>query len=107
MQMFNNPLAQLVLTGNTPTTIYTINKNLGNFGQIDSVVFCNIGADTTVTYGVAMSGETINQDKQYLLYQHPLKANDTFIAKIGTALRAGDIAFGFTDPGANVAINVV
>ena len=103
---FNNPLAQLVLNNATPKIIYSIPTNVGVFGQIDSIVFCNVWTDSHITYWIALWSDAVNQDKQYMLYNMPLKANETFTAKIGTALRAGDKIFAFADASSDIAVNV-
>ena len=101
------PLAQKALTSTSPVEIYSIPTNIGNIWEIDSVTFCNIWSDTTITYWISLVWETVNQDKQYLLYNHALKAWETFTLKLWTSLRAGDKLFWFVWSGWNIAVNVV
>ena len=57
---------------------------------VSSVVVCNRGAtDTTFTIGVHEGAGTLGAG-DYLYYQAPIRAGDTFIATIGATLAAAD-----------------
>jgi len=102
----NSTLAQFVLLDDTPMPIYSIDQSKGNFWQINSIVFCNNWIDSHITYWLCLFGETLNQSKQYLLYNQSLKAGETFVAKIDTPVRAWDKVFAFVDNGSTISVNV-
>lgn len=80
-------LAQVSPAAATLTTGYTA----PSAATMSSIVICNTNA--SVTYfriSVAPSGASDNL-AQYLYYDLPLDANDTFIATIGLTLAATDI----------------
>ena len=81
-------LAQLDAAVATSETLYDCPVQT----TIDDIVitFCNRGAADTVRLSVAKAGVALAND-QYLYYDFPLAANDTFMSSIGAVMRAGDI----------------
>jgi hypothetical protein len=58
---------------------------------VSSVVVCNRSATpTTFRISVAVAGAA-DDNKQYLYFDVPAPANDTFIATIGVSLSAADV----------------
>lgn len=56
-----------------------------------SVTFCNRGATSdAIRISIAKAGVALGNE-QYLYYDFPLAANDTFMSSVGAVLRAGDI----------------
>ena len=82
-------LAQLDAAVATSETLYDCPRQT----SIDDIVitFCNRGAAAdAVRLSVAKAGVAL-ADSQYLYYDFPVAAKDTFMSSIGAVLRAGDI----------------
>lgn len=88
MNTVRDILAQLDAAVATSETLYDCPRQT----MIDDIVvtFCNRGAADTVRLSVAKAGVALSNE-QYLYYDFPLAANDTFMSSIGVVLRAGDI----------------
>jgi hypothetical protein len=64
---------------------------------VSSVVICNRGAaQILVRISVAVAGAA-DATKQYLYYDLPVPANDTFIATIGITMGIADVVRVYTD----------
>ena len=73
----------------TLTPLYTVPG--GKKAAVSSVVICNRGGTATVfriSLAVAGAADAV---KQYLYYDIPIAANDTFVATIGITLDATDV----------------
>ena len=80
-------LAQSAPAAGILTAAYTAPRK----AVISSLVMCNRGAaQTTVRVSCAEDGAA-DDSKQYVYYDLPLPANDTFIATIGMTLGADDV----------------
>lgn len=96
-------LAQYAPAAGMLTDIYTV--ALATSVVVSSLVICNRNPyDVEVRVAVAVAGAA-DVDKQYLYYDLPLPANETFIATIGITLAATDVVRGYSDVG-NVAFNL-
>jgi hypothetical protein len=85
----NKPLAQTNPSATTLTDSYTVPA--ATSAVVSSIVICNRGGtETSIRISVAVGGAA-NDNKQYLYYDLPLPANDTFIATIGVTLAATDV----------------
>lgn len=83
------PLGQVAPLATTETLLYTVPALTSTVAS--SISVCNRGA-TASTFRVSISvggGATANKD--YLYYDVPIPANDTFIATIGITLATGDV----------------
>ena len=77
----------------TLTALYTA----GAKAVASSLVICNRGpAGINARVSVAVSGAA-DDSKQYLYYDLPVPANDTFIATIGVTLGVGDVVRVYSD----------
>lgn len=81
-------LAQVNPSSLTLTQAYVVPSNKTT--TISSIVICNSGLVSYFRISVQVLGasDTISQ---YLYYDLPIDANDTFIATIGITLNAGDV----------------
>jgi len=82
-------LGQAAPNATTETTLYDCPSGYNAVGS--SIVVCN-RANTDTTFRISVSvggGATANKD--YLYYDVPISANDTFIATIGITLYEDDI----------------
>ena len=82
-------LGQSAPSATTETTLYTVPAATSTVAS--SLVICNRGA-VADAFRVSVSvagGATATKD--YLFYDLPIDANDTFIATIGIALAATDV----------------
>jgi hypothetical protein len=85
----HKPLAQTNPSAATLTDSYTVPS--ATSAVVSSIVICNRGGtETSIRISVAVGGAA-NDNKQYLYYDLPLPANDTFIATIGVTLAATDV----------------
>lgn len=92
-----NPLASAL------TAIYTVPT--ATQAIVSSIVVANKGAsDATFRVSVSIAAAADN-DKQYLFYNLPIPANDTFIATLGITLGAGDVVKGYAST-TSLAFNV-
>lgn len=78
----NNPAAA------TSTDIYTVAA--GKKAVVASIIVCNMGVAGSFRISVAVAGLAL-APKQYLYYDLPIDANDTFIATIGLTLGPADV----------------
>jgi hypothetical protein len=82
-------LAQSLPSANTLTDAYTVPN--WTVADVSSIMICNqSNFEGTFRVAVSVAGEADGR-KQYLYYDVPLDANDTFEASIGIELSAGDI----------------
>jgi len=81
-------LAQSHPAISTPTDMYTVPIN--RTAVISSMTICNMGVTSSWRLSVAIGGAG-DEHKQYLYYNVPHAANDTFTATLGITLAAGDI----------------
>lgn len=82
-------LAQVSPAATTLTTLYTVPSSTSTV--VSSIIICNSNSSTvTFRVSVAVAGAADNV-KQYLYYDLPLLANDTFIATIGCTLATTDV----------------
>jgi len=84
------------------TDLYTVPG--GRTTVISSVTVCNLGANSSWRLSIAIAG-AVDSPKQYLYYDMPHTANDTFIATIGITLSAGDIVRIYSGSG-NISFNL-
>lgn len=84
------------------TDLYTV--PVGRTAVISSVTVCNQGANSSWRLSIAIAGAADNP-KQYLYYDMPHPANDTFVATIGITLSAGDIVRIYSGNG-NLSFNL-
>lgn len=82
-------LAQLSPSATTLTDLYTVPGSTS--AVCSSLIICNQNSsDVTFRISLAVAGAA-NNVKQYLYYDLPLLANDTFIATIGVSLATTDV----------------
>lgn len=90
-------LGQVALSATTLSAIYTVPGATST--TVSSVVVCNRGgSSTTFRISVAVAGAA-DATKQYIYYDLPIPANDTFIATIGVTLATTDILRGYAGNG--------
>lgn len=95
-------LAQTAPSATTLTDSYTV--PWATMTTISSVVVCNRGGTAaTFRLSAAVAGAA-DATKQYLYYDVPLAANDTFIATIGLTLNATDVLRVYASNG-NLSFN--
>jgi hypothetical protein len=81
-------LGQIAPSATTETAIYTVPG--ATVAVISSIVICNRGTATTFRLSVDVAGGgTANKD--YIYYDMPIAANDTFIMTGGISLGAADV----------------
>jgi hypothetical protein len=78
------------------TDLYTVPG--GRTAVISSVTVCNFGANSNWRLSISIGGAA-DDPKQYLYYDMPHSANDTFIATIGITLSAGDVVRVYSGSG--------
>lgn len=82
-------LAQATPSATTLTDFYTVPG--ATQAVVSSISICNQnGTDVTFRISLAIAGAG-DTTKQYLYYDMPLTANDTFIATIGITLATTDV----------------
>jgi len=90
-------LAQSAPAANALTDIYTVPAVTS--AVVSSVIVCNqSGVATTFRFALAIAGAA-DEPKQYLYYNLPLPANDTFIATVGVTLATTDVVRVFSPSG--------
>lgn len=95
-------LGQSAPGATTATDLYTVPSATNTV--CSSIVVCNRSTATTFRISVAVGGgATANKD--YLYYDVPIAANDTFIATIGIALSATDVVRVYAGS-ANLSFNL-
>lgn len=88
----------------TPTNLYTAPGSATTGVSVSSVAVCNRGpASAKFRMSVAPAGAA-DALAQYLYYDVPVPANDTFVATIGVTLAATDVLRVQTDT-ATVSFN--
>jgi hypothetical protein len=81
-------LGQSAPSATTETTLYTVPALTSAIGS--SVTVCNRGA-TLAYFRISIAvGGGVTANKDYLYYDLPIAANDTFIATIGVTLATTD-----------------
>ena len=96
-------LAQSMPAAATLTDLYTVPGATSTV--VSSVTVCNqVAMATSWRLSVAIAGAA-NSGKQYLYYDLPHQANDTFIATIGLTLGAGDVVRVYSTDG-NLSFNL-
>lgn len=82
-------LAQAAPDATVLTEFYTVAS--ATFTAISSMVICNQN-NSNIAFRVSIAvGGTTDDVKQYLYFDLPMLANDTFIAMIGMTLAATDV----------------
>ncbi len=101
MTEFLKILGQATPTAGVLTDFYTTPALTSS--AISSIIICNQNTTGQIAFRVAMAiNGAANISKQYLYYDVPLMANDTFIATIGISLATNDVIRIQTDT-ANVS----
>lgn len=80
-------LGQTVVTADTDTTLYSVPALTS--AVVSSIVACNIGA-TERTFRIAVRNAAIG-NKNYLYYDVPIPANDTFVFTGGVTMEASSV----------------
>src|SRR5690349_9560064 len=82
-------LGQSYPSAATLTTLYTAPASTS--AVVSSLVCCNKGSEPDeIRVSVAVGGAA-DADKQYLYYDLPVPAKDTFVATLGASLAAADV----------------
>ena len=82
-------LAQVTPSATTLTTLYTVPGATST--TVSSLVVCNTNA-TASSFRVSVQiAAAADNTKQYIYYDLPIQANDTFIATMGLTLAATDV----------------
>lgn len=82
-------LGQAMPTANTLTNLYTVGSTVKKVA-VSSIMICNQNASQVkFRVSIAISGAG-NDPKQYIYYDIPIEANDTFAATLGISLAATD-----------------
>lgn len=98
-------LGQSVPTATTLTALYTVPASTS--AVISSIVICNQNSSTTIKFRISLAkAGAADTPAQYLYYDLPLIANDTFIATIGISLATTDVIRIQSDT-ASVSFNVL
>jgi hypothetical protein len=86
-------LGQVMPAAVTSTALYTVPT--GKSASVSSIMICSTVQDVTVRVSVAIAGESLST-KQYIYYDLPITASDTFVATVGISLSAGDVVRVYT-----------
>ena len=82
-------LAQTSPAANTLTTCYTVPAATSTV--ISSIIVCNTNSTSqTFRISLAIAGASDTQS-QYIYYDLPIAANDTFVATIGVSMATTDV----------------
>ena len=87
----------------TLTTLYTV--PMGTSATISSIMVCNttgLGDSFRVSVAPGGAGDTLSQ---YIYYNLPMDANDTFMATLGMTLAATDVVRVYSS-GGNLAFSL-
>lgn len=96
-------LAQSIPPSTTLTDVYTVPAS--TTATVSTIVVCNTSAvSDTFRVSVAVAGAA-DETKQYLYYDVPIPANDTFAATLGVTLAATDVIRAYSNSG-DLAINI-
>ena len=79
-------LGQVNPAATTLTTLYTSPVS----AVVSTLAICNQGATTTYRVLVSVAGAALN-DKQYIVYENGVNANDSVFLTLGITLGATDI----------------
>lgn len=97
-------LSQTALSATTLTDCYTVGASTS--AAVSSVVICNRAAtDTTFRVAIAVAG-AVDNVKQYLYYDTPVSANNSFVATIGITLATTDVVRVYT-AGSSVSVSTL
>lgn len=81
-------LGQSNPSATTNTDLYTVPASTS--AVVSSISICNVGAtNTTFRIAVIPNGDTISNEN-YIYYNVPISASETFVATIGITLATGD-----------------
>ena len=98
-------LGQVVPTATTLTALYTVPGSVS--AVISSIIICNQNPATTIKFRISLAkSNAVDTPAQYIYYDLPLIANDTFIATVGISLAATDVVRVQSDT-ANVSFNLL
>lgn len=90
-------LGQSAPAAATPTIVYDCPA--ASIAEVSSIIACNRGATTdAIRVSVSINGG-VTANKDYIYYDLPLSANDTFAAEIGVALSATDLVRVYSTTG--------
>lgn len=83
-------LGQINPTLNTLSSLYVVPINTSTV--ISTLTVCNLSltVDSTFRLAIRQNGAAINNN-QYIYYDLPILANDTFCASLGLTLAANDV----------------
>jgi hypothetical protein len=96
-------LGQAALVATTLTDIYTVPGATQTV--LSTISICNRGGSaTTFRISFAINGAA-DSNEQYLYFDLPIPANDTFVATIGITLDASDVVRAFAG-NANLTVQV-
>lgn len=96
-------LGQSALAATTLTDVYTVPSLTS--ATISSIAICNRGSTTCAfRLSVAIAGAS-DTNAQYVYYDMPLPADDTFVATIGMTLAATDKIRAYANT-ADISVNV-
>ena len=102
----DNPkiLAQNLPSAGVLTTLYTVPA--ATVTVVSSIVICNQNSAAQILFRISVAiGGAADTPAQYIYYDLPLDANDTFIFTGGMSLSASDVVRIKTDT-ANVSFNM-
>lgn len=96
-------LGQSALAATTLTDVYTVPSLTS--ATVSTITICNRGSTScTFRLSVAIAGAS-DTNSQYVYYDMPLPADDTFVATIGMTLGAADKIRAYAST-ANVSVNI-
>lgn len=98
-------LGQSVPTASTLTALYIVPGSTS--AVVSSIIICNQNSSTTIKFRISLAKSgAADTPAQYIYYDLPLIANDTFIATVGISLAATDVVRIQSDT-ANVSFNIL
>ncbi len=95
-------LGQTVLAATTLTDLYTVPA--ATQAVVSTIYVCNRGGSAVFRISVAVAG-AVDDPSQYLYYNMPIPANETFAATVGITLGATDVIRGYAST-ANLTMTV-
>lgn len=96
-------LGQSAPSATTLTDVYTVPA--ATSAVVSTIVVCNRGGSaTTFRISVAVGGAA-DATKQYLYYDEPIAANDTWMATIGVGMATTDVLRAYAGNG-NLSVSV-
>lgn len=96
-------LAQSAPAATTATSIYT--APTGKIASIDTLLVCNRGAASSYRVYLTYNPSSI-QTKEYIYYDTPILANDTFTAEISITI-SGAITVGIYSTSGNISFTLL